>query len=201
MPEHVRVRLVPKTREGESITMTLSEITPQLAKQFAPDPGRASEALRPAINLGMEAKITRHNSIEGDILAETFEDVFAAKLVEEPMPTSETASFSRSGTMLTTKEEIQIPDDLQDTIAFAYIPSPPLFFAVSSIPPNVSVYHLRLMDVLRSLNGSHCHRRGWTGRNIRVAMTDTGFASLITPILSARAITSHAYRRPRPSIQ
>ena len=57
MPEHVRVRLVPKTREGESITMTLSEITPQLAKQFAPDPGRASEALRPAINLGMEAKI------------------------------------------------------------------------------------------------------------------------------------------------
>jgi hypothetical protein len=177
MPEHVRVRLVPKTRRGESITMTLSEITPQQAKELAPDPGRAAEALRPALNLGMEAKITRHNSLEGKIPAETFEDVFAAKLVEEPMPTSKTASFSRSGTTLTTKEEIQIPDDLQDTIAFAYIPSPPLFFAISSIPPNVSVYHLRLMDVLRSLRGSHCHRRRWTGRNIRVAMTDTGFAN------------------------
>ena len=27
------------------------------------------------------------------------------------------------------------------------------------------------------LNGARCHRRGWTGRNIRVAMTDTGFAN------------------------
>jgi serine protease AprX len=177
MSEHVRVRLVPKTREGESITMTLSEITPQLAKEFAPDPGRASEALRPALNLGMQAKITRHNSIEGDVPKDTFESVFGAKLVEQSMPTSEKASFSRSGTMLTTKEEISVPDDLRDTIAFAYIPNPVLFFAISPIPPNVSVYHLRLMDVLRSLNGSLCHRRGWTGRNIRVAMTDTGFAN------------------------
>ncbi len=177
MTSQIRVRLVPKTRGGESITMDLSEITPQLAKRFAPDPDRASEALRPALNMGMHAKITRHNSLEGDIPQETFENVFKAKLVEEPIPTSERASYSRTGTMFTTREEIQVPDELSDTIAFAYIPTPPIFFGVSLIPPNVSVYHLRLMDVLRALNGSQCHRRGWTGRNIRVAMTDTGFAN------------------------
>ena len=31
------------------------------------------------------------------------------------------------------------------------------------------------MEILTALNGARSHRRGWTGRNIRVAMTDTGF--------------------------
>jgi len=177
MSDHVRVRLVPKTREGESIAMNLSAITPQMAKRFAPDPDRTSAALRPALNMGLAAKITRNNSLEGHIHRETFESVFKTTLVEETIPTSERASYRRSGTMFTTREEIQVPDDLKDTIAFAYIPTPPLFLGVSLIPPSVSVYHLRLMDVLISLSGSRCHRRGWTGRNIRVAMPDTGFAN------------------------
>ena len=177
MPDYIRVRLVPKTSRGESITMDLSEITPQKAKLFAPDPERASDALRPALNMGIAARITRHNSLEGDIPRENFENIFKVPLVEESRPTSERSSYSRPGTMLTTRKEIEVPDDLKDTIAFAYIPTPPIFVGVSAIPPNVSVYHLRLMDVLRSLDGSKCHRRGWTGRNVRVAMTDTGFAN------------------------
>jgi serine protease AprX len=173
----IRVRLVPKTRGGESITMDMGEITPQLAKRFAPDPDRASEALRPALSMGIASKITRHGSLEGDVPKEIFENAFQTTLVEMAMPTSERATFGRTGTVFTTKEEIQVPDELKNTIAFAYIPTPPLFFGISAVPPNVGVYHLRLMDVLRMLNGGQCHRRGWTGRGIRVAMTDTGFAN------------------------
>jgi subtilisin family serine protease len=66
---------------------------------------------------------------------------------------------------------------MQDTIAFAYIPTPPIFFQESLVPPAVSVYHLRLNDVNRALRGSLCHRFGWTGQQVRVAMTDTGFAN------------------------
>ncbi len=157
--------------------MDMREFTPQLAKRFAPDPARASEALRPALNMGISAKITRSNALQGEVPRDTFESVFQTPLVEEEIPKSERGTYSRTGAMFTTKEEIQVPHELQDTIAFAYIPSPPIFFGVSAIPPNVSVYHLRLMDVLRSLNGSRCHRRGWTGRGVRVAMTDTGFAN------------------------
>ncbi len=174
---HVRVRLVPKTESGESITGDMGEITPQLAKRFAPDRGRALAALRPALNMGVARRITRSGSLEGDVPKEIFESTFQTTLVEMAMPTSEKATFSRTGTMFTIKEEIQVPDELKDTIAFAYIPTPPIFLGISAIPPNVSVYHLRLMDVLRSLNGGRCHRRGWTGRGIRVAMTDTGFAN------------------------
>lgn len=177
MAEQIRVRLVPKTRRGDSITATLADITPPMAKTFAPDPGRAVEALRPALHLGMDAKITRHNSLEGTLPRETFQEVFKTELVEEPVPTSPMAAVPRKGTMLTTRDEVLVPAELQDTIAFAYIPTPPIFLATTVFPPNASVYHLRLDDVLRALNGARCHRLGWTGHSIRVAMTDTGFAN------------------------
>lgn len=175
MANNVRVRLVPKTREGESITVDLSEITPRIAKRYSPDPDRAVDAIRPALNMGIDAKITQKGSLSSDIPRQTFENVFQTELVEMAIPTSERASFARTGTMLTTKKEIEVPDQLKDTIAFAYIPTPPIFLGIAAIPPNVAVYHLRLVDVLRSLNGCRCHRRNWSGRGIKVAMTDTGF--------------------------
>jgi serine protease AprX len=176
MADQIRVRLVPKTREGESVTMNLAEMTPQLAKRYAPDPGRAEKAHRLAANIGIDAKITRHHSLDGTIPSETFASMFQAELVEKEGAT-EGHSYRRRKTFLTTTKALEIPDQLKDTIAFAYIPTPPEFLDVSFVPPNVSVYHLRLMDVLRALNGSSCHRRRWTGPNIRVAMTDTGFAN------------------------
>jgi subtilisin family serine protease len=157
--------------------MNLSDITPQMAKQYAPDPDRASDALRSAFNAGLEVKLTRHKSIEGKVSIEQFQQVFRAQLVEEEPPAPERGAYFRKGPVLTTREEIRVPDDMQDTIAFAYIPTPPIFFQESLIPPAVSVYHLRLNDVHRALGGSLCHRFGWTGQHVRVAMTDTGFAN------------------------
>ena len=176
MSDQIQVRLVPKNKEGESITMHFGEMTPQVAKQYAPDPGRASEACRPTANMGIKAKITRNNSLTGTISRETLQSVFKTELVEKKTKVEGVSLYSKKSFWTATKE-LKVPDDLKDTIAFAYFPTPPEFFAISFIPPNVSVYHLRLMDVLRSLNGGNCHRRGWTGRNIRIAMTDTGFAN------------------------
>ena len=84
---HIRVRLVPKTPSGESITMDMGEITPQLAKRFAPDPKRAAAALRPALNMGIASKITRHGSLEGNVPKGVFENTFQTTLVERPIPT------------------------------------------------------------------------------------------------------------------
>ena len=39
-----------------------------------------------------------------------------------------------------------------------------------------SLKSLTLLDVVGALRAGHCHRRGWTGRGIRVVMTDSGFA-------------------------
>nr|VFK31360.1 MAG: Subtilase family protein [Candidatus Kentron sp. MB]VFK34716.1 MAG: Subtilase family protein [Candidatus Kentron sp. MB]VFK76962.1 MAG: Subtilase family protein [Candidatus Kentron sp. MB] len=56
------------------------------------------------------------------------------------------------------------------------MPTPPQFFSPTPVSPNVSVYHLHTADIVRLLRASRCHRHGWTGRGIRIAMTDTGFA-------------------------
>ncbi len=176
MSDQIRLRLVPKTGSGESITLDTYAITPQLAKQLRPDAERASFALRSTLNLGIEAKITRHSSLECMTTMENVENTFNVQL-NEVEQTTEITSYTTAETYFSPNKELEIPEALQDTIAFAYIPTPPEFFSLSVIPPNVSVYHLRLMDVMRVLQVGPCHRRGWTGRNIRIAMTDTGFAN------------------------
>jgi subtilisin family serine protease len=74
------------------------------------------------------------------------------------------------------KAEVVVPDALKNVIDFAYVPRPVEYFDVSFIPPMEDNYHLRLEDVTQALNAMRCHRRGWTGRGIKVAMTDSGFA-------------------------
>lgn len=176
MTEHIRVRLVPKTREGESITMDLREIVPMYAKRFAPDARRTTEAMRKSFHLGLSAKITRNNSLDAAIPKANFKKIFKADLIEKKPKAASDRMYKTAESILSAKTELEVPEELKDTIAFAYIPTPPEFYGISFITPCVSVYHLKLLDVLRSLNGCLCHRNGWTGRNIRVAMADTGFA-------------------------
>ncbi|MDJ0509797.1 MAG: S8 family serine peptidase [Crocosphaera sp.] len=179
MTNNIRVRLVPKTKDNRSITVDYDEISSQSAKLLKPDAGKARSALRPALSLGISAKVTGHNSLEGDIPRERFKELFGTTLEETSRESISGAEFSSATpkSFTTPRQELKVPKELQDTIAFAYVPTPPEFFSMSTIPPNVSVYHLRLEDVSRILEGTLCHRRGWTGRNIKVAMTDSGFAS------------------------
>jgi len=176
MSDKIRIRLVPKTKGGESITMDLREIRPFYAKRLAPDVNRASEALKQSFSIGIESKLTRHNSLDAFIPRQKIKELFKADLVEQIPSKTKAIAYKSAKKFITTEKELKVPENMKDTIAFAYIPTPPEFYGISFIPPNVSLYQLRLLDVLRSLNGSLCHRNGWTGRNIRVAMADTGFA-------------------------
>jgi serine protease AprX len=176
MTDKIRVRLVPKTQDNRSLTLEYGGISPQLAKQLKPDEGRAREALRTALNEGITAKITRNNSVEGNLPRERFAELFGTEL-RQVERSGENLSPATTKTYVSPVTEVAVPENLQDTIAFAYVPTPPEFFSLSVIPPNVSLYHLRLEDVARILGGSLCHRKGWTGRNIKIAMTDSGFAN------------------------
>ena len=156
MNDTVRVRLVPKSRDGQSITVNLAEITPATAKRFSPDPERASYAEHAALNLGMEATITAHSSIDAVVPNERFHSIFGSAPGD-------------------TTQEVPVPHELSDTIAFAYVPNAVDFFS-SFVPPTVAVDHLRLSDVSSAIRTASCHTKDWTGKGIRIAMTDTGFA-------------------------
>lgn len=176
MSEMIHVRLVPKTRQAESIVEDLREITPRVAKRFSPDPARAADALRSCSRLGMRSRVTPHHSVDMIVARNKIQQVFKTKIVDEKKLKRTTRRSIGKEKFATPATELQVPDEMKDTIAFAYIPTPPQFFA-SFVPPIVSHYHLRLGDVLAAFNGGQCHRKGWTGRGIKVAMTDTGFAN------------------------
>ncbi len=180
MTDRIHVRLVPKNKAGDSIRYTLPMSASPFTERIKPDPQRAELArAKCAAAHSVDAIVTPKHLLDATLSIDAIEKMFATKLVKKTIepPANVPSSASTAPTsFLAPKEALTVPADLQDEIAFAYIPTPPEFCAVSFVPPNASVYHLRLSDVLRALNGGRCHRRGWTGRGVRVAMTDSGFA-------------------------
>ncbi|MEE9372544.1 MAG: S8 family serine peptidase [Saprospiraceae bacterium] len=171
----IRLRLVPKTKTDISISRTFGNKPVRSAKDFKPAKSKAKEALRRTLNTGVDAKLTKNNCITVELNADQLKDIFQATAT--PVKGKRLGrSFTFQESHVSSKTQIKLPKEIEEVVEFAYLPSSPEFFAPSFVAPNISRFHLDLDDVLRRLNGSRCHRQGWTGRNIRVAMTDTGFA-------------------------
>jgi subtilisin family serine protease len=180
--QQVLVRLVPKSRSGAPLPPTLASASPSTAKELAPAPGRAEAALGPAASLGIPATVSVRHALDGVIPVAKFAETFACELEEATLsaPKGKGAALfaAPAEKALVPKGELQVPAALADQIAFAYVPTPPQFFALQFVPPSASFYCLRLEDVARALRAYRCHRFGWTGKGIRIAMADTGFAPL-----------------------
>jgi hypothetical protein len=87
---------------------------------------------------------------------------------------------------------LTVPPELTESIEYAYVPSSFEYHAERRVSPPSQLYHLKLDDVARVLHAHRCHRRGWTGRDIIVAMADTGFAPHPHHELGGFAIDRHA---------
>lgn len=175
MSDKIRVRLVPKTSSNIPISETFGTKTSLKSKDFKPDLNKAEEALRRVLNSGMQANLTKNNSISAEVERSKIKSMFKANLKSKGNKTLGRA-FTLHESSLTTQKELILPEEISELVEFAYIPTSPEFFAPSFIAPKISHYYLDLTDVLRTVNGARCHRMGWTGQNVRVAMTDTGFA-------------------------
>ena len=175
MESRVKVRLVPKTTTNLPIEETFGSKTVPKSKNFKPDKGKGEEALKRILNMGLDAQLTKNNSLTVELDTDRFKSVFKTGL-KESLNKRLGKSFTLHERSITSESKIELPSEMNEVVEFAYIPSSPEFFSPSFIAPNISHYYLDLIDVLRSLNGAMCHRRGWTGRNVRVAMTDTGFS-------------------------
>jgi serine protease AprX len=173
MTAPVRVRLVPKTPTGLTPQpFGMATMAADMAGELSPAKGHAITAfVRSQSELHLDAKMTPTNRVELEIPADRFSQLFQAELRE-----AKVAQPAGDTPRMVPETELRVPPSLADTIAFAYVPTPPEFFAVSHVPPKVAFHYLSLQDVVTTLRAGSCHRRGWTGRNVRVAMTDTGFA-------------------------
>ena len=178
MADQIRVRLVPKSRTGASLLNHMSVFTPESVADFAPSPQYTREAMAKTADLGIQAFQTPRQAITGFVSKEDFERIFATELVESKPKSAETVkgAIPSAKTFLVPKQEIKLPPSLADTIDFAYVPTPPVYLGIDIVPPRASIYHLQAEDVARVLRAYQCHRQGWTGRGIKIAMVDSGFA-------------------------
>lgn len=175
MNDRIRVRLVPKNRLQTSVRDHSNLLSFSNLADVKPEPEYARQALSKIEDLGIKAVETEQHGITGFCSVDKFERTFSTKLVEVKSSELSERVVTKSSVLLP-KTEIKIPDELADSIDFAYVPTPPLYFGLNHVPPQVSFYHLRVEDVARILRAYRCHRQGWTGRGIRVAMADSGFA-------------------------
>lgn len=129
-----------------------------------------------AADLKIEASETEGNNLNGSIALEDFSNVFGVNLTEKKFSSELAERVVTKEVYLAPTEELNVPAALANDIDFVYVPTPPLFFGIDPVPPQISVFHLRVEDVSRIVRAYRCHRQGWTGRGVRVAMADSGFA-------------------------
>lgn len=168
----------------KNLTKYAAPMTAAVVHQFKPDPVTVHQAVTELEKRGftVSAKGELAVSVRGTRAA--FEKTFGTKLVERKSD-SDTAIPQAHSFFAPPDEAAWSPDPaVSSLIDDAYIQWPHLYFnqrfplgLPSPIPPQVSYHHLRVPgDVAMTLNAARVHRRGTTGRGVRVVMIDSGFA-------------------------
>ncbi len=173
----------PKDKLGPTGYQT--RISAQSAPEFAPDEVTRGIALEELQKRGFS--ITSQGKLSVSIRGKKadFEKHFGTKLSKVTLKSDKDKKFSA--------DSVYYPKDgapwkpvsaIKRLIDDAYIQWPHVYMNrrfenpdLSPIPPNVKYFHLAVPgDVAIMLNAARVHRQGYTGKGVRVAMIDTGFA-------------------------
>ncbi|MEM6666857.1 MAG: S8 family serine peptidase, partial [Pseudomonadota bacterium] len=168
-------------------------ITPEALPQLEPEAVRFDEAVAKLKALGFEVTTQGRYSISARCPRPVYERVFGTKLSRFKLPFTAGESRQANAFFFPGDDAAWNPmADLSAVIDDAYIQWPHIYMnsrfpgPTSALPPSVRYHHLRVPgDVTMLLNADVAHRDGITGRGIKVAMIDSGFAM------------SHAYFQER----
>lgn len=173
--------VVVKPREGRrSVFAPDSFLTVSNLDEYRPERGRAVEVARKLQNQGIDVYHVGEFSISAACSEERFEAFFSTQIQELSIPEDVEAPADYSMRAPTSDDPFEVPavEGLDQLIDGAYIQHEPLYFAGErNIPPFWSdKFRLRVAgDVSQLMNASSVHRRGLSGKGVRVAMPDTGF--------------------------
>ncbi len=142
--------------------------------------GVAIEAARRLANQGVAIHDIGAFTISASASVERFEQVFGAQLEMVELPTD--VPIPDDYTAMTPRHRVEAPtaEGLDELVDRIYVQPDPIFFAGERDLPAFSLstdkYRLRVPgDVAQLMQASAVHRRGMTGRGVRVAMVDSGF--------------------------
>lgn len=163
-------------------------------------PGAKEPALRPLERLGFRVTACGSVSVSARCTRTVFERIFGTRLRRlaiEPGPAGMTAA--RSVFYPTAQAPWSPHASIASAIDDAHIQWPHIYFNTPLFPPRVAYHHLRVPgDVAIGVNAARAHRRGVTGRGVRVAVIDSGFA-LSHPYLAAGGFEARVVLAPGAS--
>ena len=174
--------------------------------KFAPDPLDMDKGIHELGRLGF--RLTQRGRLSASMRCsrETFENTFGTRLKKVQLGYEHDYAFY-SFYYPPQGAPWNPSPALTDVIDDAYIQWPHIYMAAkatrpaprrrarvggpSVTPPNVDYFHLEMpQEVPMLLNASAVHRRGITGRGIRVAMVDSGFAHRAHPFFETNGFQS-----------
>lgn len=207
-------------RRGEQIGPTKfgARISPETAASFKPDPAQADLALAELARRGFTLTGRGELSASMRCTRSDFEAVFKTKL--ERMPAPGGAAAQLDSVLYPPDGAPWSPDPaLQALLDDVYVQWPHIYMATeaksvkgqrnskpvagafrqslpTAAPPPIPYYHLVApSDIARQLNATPAHLKGITGKGIRVAMIDSGFAH-DHPFFRANAYSSSVILAP-----
>jgi serine protease AprX len=174
MAHDVVVRFVPKTRSAAPRVDCSFEAICTAPQEFRPDPQRTRSALN---WLAGRAAVTptQGSRLEVSLDRRDFTQLFGAGLQPGHFSDQDERRDTWCDDFDVPDKPMTIPNELQDTIDFAYVPRPIEFYAPTFRPPTEALEYLSLDDVAAALNAARAHRQKRTGGGVKVAMVDSGF--------------------------
>lgn len=142
--------------------------------------GLAIEAARRLQDRGVTVHDIGAFTISASSSEDRFEQVFGVPL--EPVPLPDDVPIPDDYTAVAPRRRVQVPagEGLDEVVDRVYVQHDPILFAGErALPPFVlsdDAFRLRVPgDVAQLMQATAVHRRGITGRGVRVAMVDSGF--------------------------
>lgn len=181
--DEVFAHVSPRSIGGESLFSTKRNITKNNAKEFHSDESDIENSKRGLREAGFtvydEGSSKSTIAIGGS--SKLFKEFFGAKLKKQQSEIAPGITQSFYGTDPDQPEVVlDAPGELSNLIEGATIARPPEYYGVSALPPIAPVHpdayrYLSVPDdVAVLLRAARVHRLGVTGKNVNVAMIDTG---------------------------
>lgn len=185
-PSDVLSIAVTFRRPGDKLGLTkfAGRLSAEAVSAFRPEPDNVNQAINVLQQQGFT--VTGRGAMTLSVRGSRadFERVFGTKLAERKLEVHQGKPSARTFFAPPDTAAWNPSPQLTDLIDDAYIQWPHIYMSErfpatgpSLYPPRVNYHHLRVPgDVVATLNVARVHRQGCTGRGVRVAMIDSGFA-------------------------
>ncbi|MEO1569439.1 MAG: S8 family serine peptidase [Pseudomonadota bacterium] len=175
---------LPGARSPQGPVKFSGAITSAKLEDMRPERSAMEQTMDRLKKMGFEVTGSGQFSITARCSKSLFEKVFGTELARHKLPFMQGERRQANAFFYPTAESPWNPDEaLMSMIDDAYIQWPHIYMnnvfpgETSALPPTVSYHHLRVPgDVTLLLGADHAHRIGITGKDVRVAMIDSGFA-------------------------